>query len=108
MEIERIVRLKGDSRTVGRGGHEIRMELFWPISGFELEGSMIGVDCDSGLRGPRERFSETVVNAAKKDTPESKRIIDSPVLGKVTFNSIVPSLDTWMEAVPPSVEAFSL
>jgi len=105
LEIKAVVGL--EEETFERGGMG-GVGLVGPIAGFELEGSMIGVDGDGGLWNPGERFCKARAKAVKEYTSESKRISNCSVSRKVSLYSLVPAPYSRMERKPASMESVRL
>jgi hypothetical protein len=100
LSVDGVVGLKDDSFIVSGLGIVVVFEVVGPVSGFELEGSMVGVDSNSGLRYPRQCLCKAIVDSIKEDTAESKRICDRAISSKVLSYSVVPGLHSWMETKP--------
>src|SRR5262245_39155412 len=77
----------------------------WPITVFELEGSVEGVNSNRRLGNPCESFRKASIKSFKEDATEPESVSNSTISSKIGFDSVVPSSNTWMDFKPSSVES---
>jgi hypothetical protein len=90
------------------GVDEAAIALGRPISGFELESSVVGVNGDGALRNPRKSLCEAAIETIKEDAAESKSICDCSISCKIRLDSFVPTPDSRMDFKPAIMESLCL